>query len=303
MLLYFLVKAECFMKSRISDEKIKDFVSRYVKGDDRCYSAIVNMLSQYIYNYPRVVFGTDLDTCSDFYEYVLSRFKNILNGYRESDAKFTTWFTIVLRNRYLNYIRAKNAKYKVEQKLDIVSFDCSNNNSQNLYNIIGDNKEYMKLNNEEYESFIDNIIKNLKDKQRIFFHLYFIETFRPEDVGFISIYLGRTVRESLTGIGEIRKSMTEKYRLKNKLFQRLNNLFYEIIKKQKEKNHQALEKLKKKRNIVLDEYKRVKLNPSYSSLSQFLGLPIGTVSTGIMRMKEDVRQFIKERYREKMSLS
>jgi len=68
------------MKNRISDEKIKDFVSRYVKGDDRCYSAIVNMLSQYIYNYPRVVFGTDPDTCSDFYEYVLSRFKSILTG-------------------------------------------------------------------------------------------------------------------------------------------------------------------------------------------------------------------------------
>ncbi len=94
--------------------------------------------------------------------------------------------------------------------------------------------------------------------------------------------------------------MLEKYRLKNKLFQRLNVLYHDILKNQDENNKIEVEKLKKKRNKVLDEYKRVKLTPSYESLSQFLGFPIGTVSTGIMRMKSAVQKFLKEHYDEEM---
>ena len=59
---------------------------------------------------------------------------------------------------------------------------------------------------------------------------------------------------------------------------------------------------KKKRNKVLEEYRRVKLTPSYESLSHFLGFPIGTVSTGIMRMKGAVRNYLKEHNNEEMQV-
>jgi hypothetical protein len=97
--------------------------------------------------------------------------------------------------------------------------------------------------------------------------------------------------------------MAEKYRVKNRLYRRLNALYYEILRNQKEKNQSIVEKAKKKRNKVLDEYRRVKMNPSYESIAKFLGLPIGTVSSGILRMKKDVKYYLEEHYHEKMSVS
>lgn len=291
------------MKSRIPDNEIKKAVARYKKGDEKSYKSIVDMLSEYIYNYPCIVFGATPDISGDFYEYVLQRLKNILQGYRESDALFSTWFTVVLRNRYLNFVRAESTRNRDEKALEFVSLDWRNNNDQNLYNIIADSKVRFDLDDYDYEHLIDSVVKNLKDKYRIYFHLYFIETLRPDDVGFLSIYLDRNIRELIRGLEMVRTSMAEKYRMKNRLYRRLNALYYEILRNQKEKNQSIVEKVKKKRNKVLDEYKRVKMNPSYESIAKFLGLPIGTVSSGILRMKKDVKYYFEEHYREKMSVS
>ncbi len=87
------------------DSRIKEAVNTFKKGNEKSYALLIEMLSGYIYNYPRVAFGMNVDTCGDFFEYVLTRMKPILNGYRETDAKFSTWFTVVLRNRYLNTLR------------------------------------------------------------------------------------------------------------------------------------------------------------------------------------------------------
>ena len=108
------------MKSRLPDSRIKKAVNSYKKGDEKSYTLLIEMLSKFIYNYPRVAFGMNTDICGDFFEYVLARMKAILNGYRETDAKFITWFTVVLRNRYLNFVRAKKLKNRVEEQGGVV---------------------------------------------------------------------------------------------------------------------------------------------------------------------------------------
>jgi RNA polymerase sigma factor (sigma-70 family) len=95
------------MKCTIPDEKIKLLIQNCLEGDKSRYPSIVRMLTPYIYNYPRIVFGTDLDTCADFYEYILRRLEKILTKYSDTGARFVTWFTVVLRNRYLNYLRER----------------------------------------------------------------------------------------------------------------------------------------------------------------------------------------------------
>jgi DNA-directed RNA polymerase specialized sigma24 family protein len=93
------------MKSQLSDSKLKEAVKLYKSGNDKSYTLLIEMLSKFIYNYPRVVYGMSPDTCGDFYEYILPRMEKILVGYRETEAKFITWFTVVLRNRYFNFLR------------------------------------------------------------------------------------------------------------------------------------------------------------------------------------------------------
>jgi len=288
------------MKNRIPDTKIKGYIRDYKSGEERSYSLIVSMISQYIYNYPRIVFSSDVDACGDFYEYILLRLRDIINAYRETEAKFLTWFTVVLRNRYLNFLREKRSKYILKESIDFVSFDYQTERSGGLYNVVGDTRDYGSSSERGYNELIENIVKNLRDKQRIFFHLYYIDTLRPEDLGFLAIYLGRNVRDVLFGIDRIKGSMIDRYEFKRAILQKLTALYYRIIRCQRKGDEKEVLGLKKKRDNLLCEYRRAKLNPSYQNISYFLKIPQGTVSSGILRMKQSVKQILKELHYEGM---
>ena len=282
------------MSDRIPDAPIKQSIRRYQEGSEQSRETVITMLSEYIYNYPRIVFGATEDAAGDFYEYLLVRLDTILKGYRESEAKFVTWFTVVLRNRYLNFVRTKRAKNCAEHLQQFVSLDCDFVENQNLYNVFGDTRDYSAENSKGFDRLLDAVVRDLSARQRLFFHLYYLETLRPEDAGFISIYLGRTLRETLAGISELRRTLSRKYRMRNNHLQRLNLLYAQLLKIQRENDCSAAERVKKKRKKVLDEYMKVKLNPSYESISRFTRLPMGTVSSGIQRMKRSVKRYIEE---------
>jgi RNA polymerase sigma factor (sigma-70 family) len=288
------------MKNRIPDTKIKGYIRDFKSGEERSYSLIVSMISQYIYNYPRIVFSSDVDACGDFYEYMLRRLRNIINAYRETEAKFLTWFTVVLRNRYLNFLREKRSKYIAKENINLVSFDYQTERFQGLYNVVGDTRDYGSSGERDYSELVDTIVKNLRDKQRLYFHLYYIDTLRPEDLGFLAVYIGLGFREVLFGIDRIKGSLIEKYEIKRSILQKLTALFYRIMRCQREGDEKQAGELKKKRDNLLREYRRVKLNPSYKNISNFLKLPQGTVSAGILRMKQSVKQILKEHHYEEM---
>lgn len=288
------------MKKRIIDSDIKNLLRRYHSADVRCYSEILDTLSSYIYNFPRIVFCAPDDQCGEFYEYVLVRLRAILRMYRESDTRFVTWFTVVLRNRFFNYLREQKNRNSIERGYTVVSLDFTNEHEQSLYDRVGDERTYVHEGGRPYGDIVDRIVSSLKKRQRIFFHLYFIETLRPEDVGFLAVTINTPVREILKRIDVIRNSLLKKYEMRNKHLSRLTTLHHAILKGQREGKDEEVLQLKVKKEKVLEEYRRVRLNPSYESISQALGLPLGTVSTGIARMRSAVRNVMKESYDEKL---
>ena len=282
------------MMDRIPDAQIKSCIRRYGSGEKSCYARIVRILSPYIYNYPRIVFRSGPDQCGNFYEYVLLRLERILSRYRESEARFVTWFTVVLRRRYLNFLR----EHKTSEQPPF-SLDCGE--GARLYDVIAERKDYVRSNKEGYDRLIDGIVRNLNMKQRLFFHLYFIEDLRPEDVGFIAVTTGASVREVLEGIDGIRNSMVRKYAAHRDILDRLGGLYREIIEKSSDREDDVIVRLKKRRDTVMEEYRKIRLNPSYKSIALFLGIPLGTVSTSIARMKKNVRIVLQEMRHEEMS--
>jgi DNA-directed RNA polymerase specialized sigma24 family protein len=249
------------------------------------------------------VFRADSDRCGDFYEYVFVRLEKILMAYRETEAKFVTWFTVVLRNRYLNFIRERKSKNSIGDNYRFISLDYSNGKTQSLHNLIGVRDHFPHSEHSGYEALLERIVRNLNKNQRIFFHLYYIDTIRPEDMGFISITLNRTVKDVLSSINKLKDGMVRKYEMKSDTYEKLNLLYHEILRKQKDGKIESAQIMKNKQNKLLQEYWRIKLNPSYSSLADFLNQPLGTVSTGISRMKSAVRGIIGEFKNEKLSFS
>jgi len=95
----------------INDVEIKNLVLEYQEqGAGPLPEAVQRTLSLIIMDYPRRLFFRNADDCSDFYEYVCCRLPRILKTYTQTNALFTTWFLVVLRNHYLNWLKSAEDK-------------------------------------------------------------------------------------------------------------------------------------------------------------------------------------------------
>ena len=274
----------------------------YQGGDRDIFAEIVQHLSPYIYNFPRIVFAADPDCCSDFYEYMLSRLHRVLSSYRETGAKFSTWFTVVLRSRYINFVKERASTSRRQVEMFSYSLDYSENDKQSLYSIIAEPKDYIQSHYALYDELVERIVSHLNRKHRMFFHLYYIESIRPEDIVFLSFNLGREIRDILSGIGGLKKTVARRYEKKNASLAKLGTYHRELIMAQSRDDKQAMIRIRKKRDSVIAEYHKIKIHPSYEGIAGFLTLPLGTVSTGISRMKRAVRNILEELYHEKLPL-
>jgi DNA-directed RNA polymerase specialized sigma24 family protein len=98
----------------IDDPEIKRLVLAYQEeGGGPVPEAILKKISGVVMDYPARVFCRNFDDCSDYYEYVTCRLPGILKGYRQTGALFTTWFLVVLRNQYLNWLKKNEARERV----------------------------------------------------------------------------------------------------------------------------------------------------------------------------------------------
>jgi RNA polymerase sigma factor (sigma-70 family) len=290
------------MNNQIPDEKIKECMRLYQRGNPKVFPSIVQMLSQYMYNFPRIVFAADPDCCSEFYEYMLKRLKKVFNSYRETDAKFVTWFTVVLRSRYINFIRERSSKSEKSVDCFTLSLDFGDQQRQSLYNLIAERKDFVKSEYAFYDELVERIVTHLSHRHRMFFHLYFIDSLRPEDVVFLSFNLGRSVREILHSVGRLKETVVKRYERKHDCLGKLNQYHRELIDAQHRGDSGALTRIRKKRAYAIEEYRRINTHPTYDGIARFLNIPLGTVSTGISRMKRAVRNIFEELYHEKLSL-
>jgi hypothetical protein len=104
------------------------------------------------------------------------------------------------------------------------------------------------------------------------------------------------------GIGGLKETVVKRYEKKNESLGKLNQYYKELISAQQRDDTRALHRIRKKRSAVIDEYRRIKIHPSYEGMATFLKMPLGTVSTGISRMKGAVRNILEELYHEKLPL-
>ena len=142
----------------IDDDFIKKTIKEY--KTTRSIAALKEInehLSNYIYNYPRKVFGVFHNTALEFYSYYIERIENIILKYNETDAKFITWFTYTLRSHYLNFIDYKKRKEKYNKKEISMDAPLYDREALTLHDVLYDTKTY-SIN--EYTDNYDNINYN-----------------------------------------------------------------------------------------------------------------------------------------------
>lgn len=98
----------------IEDKVLKENIEKFQNNED-CFDKIKELLSEFIYHYPSFAYEVfDEDIKGDFYIYVLDRLEKIILSYKiQENTKFKTFFYLVLKRQYLNFI--KTQKHKPEQ--------------------------------------------------------------------------------------------------------------------------------------------------------------------------------------------
>lgn len=122
----------------LDDREIKSLILHYQnnKDKDNTFNRIKEILSEYIYHFPAIAFDSyEEDDKGDFYLYISDRLEKILTEYQvQENCLFKTYFYLVLRRHYLNFIKSstREKKWKTESiKEETVSYQDKNKEDEN----------------------------------------------------------------------------------------------------------------------------------------------------------------------------
>jgi len=163
----------------VEDEKIKEMLRSYkVKGDN--LSSIIEYLSSTIYSFPYLTSGMDKDACSDYYEYILVRMEKILAGYSQMDCKFLTWFMVVLRRHFYNWIKHKNLKENREYA--ILNSPVNFESKDEMINYIHDDSLKDEWIEQEPPSAVIKALEMLPERESLILKLHYFDFFNENDL-------------------------------------------------------------------------------------------------------------------------
>ena len=147
----------------LRDSEIKSSISNYITGGEdsqKSLSEFKKLTEIYVYNFPRAAYRKDMDTCSEFYIYMLERFESIIKNFPlEENIQFKTWFNYVLRNQFSHFLRYQKKQAVFELSLD----DHENESALEVFETEG--RDY---------SFLYDCLQNLTEIERLSLKLFYM---------------------------------------------------------------------------------------------------------------------------------
>lgn len=133
----------------LDDQKIIPLLKRYLAGEKCVLESLHQEVAVFIYNFPRLVYKSDEDSCGDFYLYMRERLETILEQWNESlCSSFSLWFVTILRHRYLDFCRWRKLpepSLPIEEDMSSPLFDDENSCWETLRKAMENLKPYDKL--------------------------------------------------------------------------------------------------------------------------------------------------------------
>ena len=284
----------------IDDEFIKKAVNEYkATRSIESLKEINNHLSNYIYNYPRKVFGIYHNDALEFYSYYIERIGNIILKYNETEAKFITWFTYTLRSHYLNFIDYKKRKNKYNKKEISIDAPLCNRDSLTLHDVLYDTKsysinEYTENYNEEIN--IENIAlkmfnyieKEFNDRDSLAFFMHNLELFINLIASPIMKYFNIGYEEAYSIIEKARSTYINKYNEIIKQQDRIAKVNAQISENNR-KGIFTVHLASKKQNYI-KKLHSIKINVPYDFIANLLSITSNAVTKIINKIKSNLKE-------------
>ena len=283
----------------IDDDFIKKTIKEY--KTTRSIAALKEInehLSNYIYNYPRKVFGVFHNTALEFYSYYIERIENIILKYNETDAKFITWFTYTLRSHYLNFIDYKKRKEKYNKKEISMDAPLYDREALTLHDVLYDTKTYSineytdNYDNNSMEELAFNIFKYIEnkfnDRDSIAFFIHNLELFINLIISPLMKYFNIDYEEAYSIIEKARATYINKY---NEILKQQDKIA-KVNAQIEENNKKGLftVHLASKKQNYIKKLHSIKINVPYNFISNLLNITSNAVTKIINKIKSNLKE-------------
>nr|WP_300741837.1 sigma-70 family RNA polymerase sigma factor [uncultured Brachyspira sp.] len=283
----------------IDDVFIKKLILEYkATRSIEALKEINEHLSNYIYNYPRKVFGVFHDEALEFYSYYIERIDNIIIKYNETDAKFITWFTYTLRSHYLNFLDHKKRKDKYKKQEISIDAPLCGKEALTLHDVLYDSKSYVmnEYTNNYNESNIEKLSLNMfnyiekefTDRDSIAFFIHNLELFINLIIQPLMKYFNINYEEAYSIIEKARATYIKKY---NEIIKQQDKIAK--INAQIEINNKrglfTVHLASKKQNYI-KKLHSIKINVPYEFIAKLLNITNNAVTKIINKIKSSLKE-------------
>ena len=283
----------------IDDIFIKKLVLEYkATRSIEALKEINEHLSNYIYNYPRKVFGAFHDDALEFYSYYIERIDNIIIKYNETDTKFITWFTYTLRSHYLNFLDHKKRKDKYKKQEISIDAPLCGKEALTLHDVLYDSKSYVmnEYTNNYNESNIEKLSLNMfnyiekefTDRDSIAFFIHNLELFINLIIQPLMKYFNINYEEAYSIIEKARATYIKKY---NEIIKQQDKIAK--INAQIEINNKrglfTVHLASKKQNYI-KKLHSIKINVPYEFIAKLLNITNNAVTKIINKIKASLKE-------------
>lgn len=282
--------------SEIDDGKIKKLIERY-QNNEAPISTVIEYLTPLIYSYPHIIAGLDEDSCSDYFEYLLTRMEKVISSYRVMDYKFMTWFSVVLRRQYYNWLKSKKNQI---QDIPILNAPIDGESGDELISFLA-YEEYRSTNSFEE---LENMINTLPAREKTIMKLHYFSFFQEEDLFELSEIFSlefQTVLKKYQNYSIPLEQREQKiYSIQEKL-----GLAYQRLQKLREsrKNNEipidilddlnkGTEIAEKLHNNTLESLKKSFLSLKHEEIADLTGLSVKNVANTLYRGKQLLKEKI-----------
>ena len=282
--------------SEIDDGKIKKLIERY-QNNDAPLSTIIEYLTPLIYSYPHIIAGLDEDSCSDYFEYLLTRMEKVISSYRVMDYKFMTWFSVVLRRQYYNWLKSKKNQI---QDIPILNAPIDGESGDELISFLA-YEEYRSTNSFEK---LENMINTLPAREKTIMKLHYFSFFQEEDLFELSEIFSLEFQTVLKKYQNYSIPLEQREQKIYSIQEKLGLAYQRLQKLRENRKHNEIpidilddlnkgtETAEKLHNNTLESLKKSFLSLRHEEIADLTGLSVKNVANTLYRGKQLLKEKI-----------